>query len=133
VKSESAHRLEGIGGDALELEVVFQNPQAGEFGLDVLCDKHGENGLRVSILPESNILRLGNVNAPFALKPGEDLQLRVFVDKNLVEVFANNRQAAAAARKYDPASLAVSLFSKGGDIQVREIRSWRLRSIYAAR
>jgi len=133
VKSESAHRLEGIGGDALELEVVFQNPQAGEFGLDVLCDKHGENGLRVSILPESNILRLGNVNAPFALKPGEDLKLRVFVDKNLVEVFANNRQAAAAARKYDPASLAVSLFSKGGDIQVREIRSWRLRSIYAAR
>jgi sucrose-6-phosphate hydrolase SacC (GH32 family) len=30
---------------------------------------------------------------PFKLENGEDLTLRVFIDKCVVEVFANNRQA----------------------------------------
>ena len=49
------------------------------------------------------------------MKKGEDLTLRVFIDKNLVEVFANDRQAAAYAGKYVPENIGVSLFSKGGD------------------
>ena len=42
------HGLKQISGDALELEVTFKAPAAKEFGLDVLCDKNGENGLRVA-------------------------------------------------------------------------------------
>jgi sucrose-6-phosphate hydrolase SacC (GH32 family) len=80
--------------------------------MDVLCDKNGENGLRVAVLAESKTLRVGNVYAPFELKKGEDLALRVFIDKNLVEVFANDRQAAvAAAGRYVPENLAVTLFT----------------------
>ena len=41
-----AYRLKEISGDALELEVTFKSPAAKEFGLDVLCDKNGENGLQ---------------------------------------------------------------------------------------
>jgi beta-fructofuranosidase len=78
-------------------------------------------------------LRVGKVNAPFALKEGEDLSLRVFIDKNLVEVFANDRQAAVAAHPYDPGNLGVSLFSKGGDAVAKEVRSWRMNSIYAGK
>ncbi|MHC4338372.1 MAG: GH32 C-terminal domain-containing protein [Planctomycetota bacterium] len=35
------------------------------------------------------------VNAPFELKKGEPLRLRVFLDKPMLEVFANDRQAIA--------------------------------------
>jgi sucrose-6-phosphate hydrolase SacC (GH32 family) len=133
VKSDAVHRLKEIGGDALELEVTFQSPTAKESGLDVLCDKNGENGVRVAYLPASKTLRVGTVNAPFELKQGEDLTLRVFVDKNLVEVFANDRQAAVAAIKYAPENLGVSLFSKGGDVVVKEIKGWKMKSIYAGR
>jgi sucrose-6-phosphate hydrolase SacC (GH32 family) len=54
----------------------------------------------------------------------------VFIDKNLVEVFANDRQAAVAAQKYEPESLGISLFSRGGDAAVKEVKSWRMRSIW---
>jgi len=123
--------LQEISGNTLELEVAFKSPSAKEFGLDVLCDKNGENGVRVAVMAESKTLRVGTVHAPFELKEGEDLTLRVFVDKNLVEVFANDRQAAVAAHKYEPGNLGVSLFSKGGDAVVKEVKSWKMRSIYA--
>ena len=131
VKSDTVHRLKEISGDALELEVTFKSPAAKEFGLDVLCDKNGENGLRVASCAESKTLRVGNVHAPFELKEGEDLTLRVFIDKNLVEVFANDRQAAIAAGKYVPENLAIRLFSKGGDVMVKAVKCWKMKSIYA--
>jgi sucrose-6-phosphate hydrolase SacC (GH32 family) len=130
VKSDSARRIEGIGGDALELGVAFKSPTAKELGMDVLCDKDGENGLRIAYVAESKTLRAGKVSAPLALKEGEDLSLRVFIDKNLVEVFANDRQAAVAAHKYEPGNVGVSLFSKGGDAVVKEVKSWKMKSIY---
>ena len=122
-------RLLATFGD--ERSKKFPNaPTAKELGLDVLCDKDGKNGLRIAYVAESKTLRVGKVNAPFALKEGEDLCLRVFIDKNLVEVFANDRQAAVAAQKYEPERLGISLFSKGGDAAVKEVRSWRMRSIW---
>jgi sucrose-6-phosphate hydrolase SacC (GH32 family) len=130
VKGESKRRLEEAAGDALELELVFRSPAAKEFGVDVLCDRNGEDGLRVAVMADAGILRVGNANAPFKLKAGEDLTLRVFVDKNLVEVFANDRQAAVAARKYARENQGIALFSKGGDITVQRLRSWKIKSIY---
>ena len=61
VKSDSVHGLKEIGGNALELAVTFQSPAAKELGLDVLCDKHGESGLRVACEPERKTLRVGKV------------------------------------------------------------------------
>ena len=58
------------------------------------------------------------------------LTLRVFIDKNMIEVFANDRQAAVAWHEYDPKDLHVSLFSKGGDLKVKNISAWQMKSIY---
>jgi sucrose-6-phosphate hydrolase SacC (GH32 family) len=67
---------------------------------------------------------------PFALGKGEDLILRVFIDKNLVEVFANDSQAAAFAHKHVRKHPRAGLFAKGSDANVREIRAWKMKSIY---
>lgn len=131
VKSDTTYRLQKINGDALELEVTFKSPVSKEFGLDVLCDNRGENGLRVAVMAESKTLRVGGVHAPFAVKEGEDVTLRVFVDKNLVEVFANDRQAAVTAiGKYVPDNLGVRLFSSGGDVAVKQLKCWKMKSIH---
>jgi sucrose-6-phosphate hydrolase SacC (GH32 family) len=61
--------------------------------------------------------------------PDEDLALRAFLDKNMIGVFANDRQAAAAPYKYAPENLGVSLFSKGGDAVVKEVKGWKMKSI----
>lgn len=130
VKSDTSQMLKKISGNTIELEVVFKSPTAKEFGLDVLCDKNGENGMRVAVMAESKRLRVGTVNAPFELKKGEDLTLRIFIDKNLVEVFANDRQAAVSAGKFVPENLVVSLFSNGGEAAVKQVKCWKIKSIY---
>ena len=65
--------------------------------------------------------------APFALKPGEPLVLRVFVDRSVVEVFANERQAIT--RRIYPArpdSLGVAVFATGGAAQVKSVKAWQM-------
>jgi sucrose-6-phosphate hydrolase SacC (GH32 family) len=130
VKAGSPTNLKGIAGDALELKLSIEPGMAKEFGLDVLCDANGQNGLRIAYVTESNTLRVGNVHSPFVLQKGEDLNLRVYLDKNLVEVFANDRQAALAAQNYAAGNTAIQLFSKGGDVVVKEVKSWKMKSIW---
>ena len=131
VKDGATVAINEASGDALELEVTFQSPAAKESGTDVLCDVNGENGLRVAVTAETKTLQVGNHQAPFELQPGEDLALHVFIDKNLVEVFANDRQAAvAAAAEYKPENLGVSLFSKGGDVVAKAVKIWKMKTIY---
>ena len=123
-------KLDTVEGDAFELEVVFKSPAAKEFGVDVLCDENGANGLRIAAVPESKTLRVGGVNAPFEFKRGADVTLRVFVDKNFVEVFADDRQAAAATGAYNPENIHARLFTEGRDVKVGTATSWKMKSIY---
>ena len=131
VKGGGAHKLEAVAGDAYELELQFESPSAKEFGIDLLCDENGEKGLRVTVIAEKKILRVGTVNAPFELRDGEDLTLRIFVDKNLVEVFANDRQAAMNALKnHALQNTGAQLFAEGGDVKLREVTSWKMKTTY---
>ena len=58
--------------------------------------------------------------APVYLAPGETLKLRVFIDKSVVEVFANDRQCLAV-RVYPGRedSVGVSLRAQGADAVLR--------------
>ena len=130
VKSDSTHMLEGISGDTMELEIVLEAPTAKEFGITVLCDEKGEEGFTIASGKGSKTLKVSYIDPPFELQDGEDLTLRIFIDKNLIEVFANDRQAAVAWHDYDADNLHVSLFSKGGDLKVKNVSAWQMKSIY---
>jgi beta-fructofuranosidase len=65
--------------------------------------------------------------APFKLKRGETLKLRVFVDKSVVEIFANDRQAIG--RRVYPTpndSLGVSVFAHGSGAQFKTVKAWAM-------
>jgi len=131
VKSGTSHELKNVAGDAVELRLEVKAPSAKEFGIDVLCDKDGKDGLRIAVHAKSKTLRVGPVRAPFALKDGEDLTLRVFIDKNVVEVFANDRQAVMNAPKIKSLdNTGARLFSVDGDLKVEAVTSWRMKTIY---
>jgi len=69
--------------------------------------------------------------APFEVADGEPLVLRVFLDRSVVEVFANGRQALAL-RVY-PArvdSVGVSMRAQGSDATLRSLNAWPMKSIY---
>ena len=69
--------------------------------------------------------------APVYLAPGSPLKLRVFVDRSVVEVFANGRQCATV-RVYPGRadSLGVSMRAQGADAELRALDVWQMHSIY---
>ena len=69
--------------------------------------------------------------APFQLEDGELLNLRVFIDKSVVEVFANGRQCVAL-RVYPERedSVGVSIRAQGSDAALRSLDAWQMRSIW---
>lgn len=128
VKGDSVRLLDGIKGDTMELEVVIEAPKAREYGINLLCDEKGGNGFVIGTGAGSRTLSVGYINPPFELKENEDLTLRIFIDKSMIEVFANDRQAAVAWHEYLPVNLNVSLFSKGGDLTVKKVTGWKMKS-----
>ncbi|HRG07393.1 MAG TPA: GH32 C-terminal domain-containing protein, partial [Cyclobacteriaceae bacterium] len=69
--------------------------------------------------------------APVILENNEKLKLRVFIDRSVVEVFVNGKQALAV-RVYPSRddSMGVSLRSQGADSDLLSLTSWQMKSIY---
>ncbi len=122
--------LKEIAGNALELKIVIASDAAASFGVGVYCDKEGKEGFPITFEPGLRLLQIGALKVPFDTKPEEPVQLRVFLDKNVIEVFANDRQAAVASHKYLPENLGICLFGNGGDSTVNEVKAWKIKSIY---
>jgi beta-fructofuranosidase len=138
VKGGSEIRLDGFGHTLLELEITIQPGTATRTGVMVDCsdDQREQTSIAYDAAGKQLVfdagkssLDLGRRNiesAPFALKKGENLVLRVFVDKGIVEVFANDRQAIARSVYPRLGGTGVKLFAEGGDMKVLSVKAWEL-------
>ena len=157
VPADSEVKVEGVGGDCLELAVEIDPLEAREVGLKVRRSPGGEEETAVSWDAEAAVLRVDVSRSsldqeirytryrnpqphlaeseqyvtaqegPFELQPGELLTLRIFLDRSILEVFANRRQCVTQ-RIYPtrPDSTGVSLFARGGEARVRSLQAWPL-------
>jgi beta-fructofuranosidase len=130
--------LEGVAGHACELGIEIEVGAAQRCGLKVRASPSGEEETLLYYDADKKELVFDSTHsgkegrkvverAPFALKPGESLKLRVFVDKSVVEVFANDRQAIS--RRVYPVrsdSLGVSLFASGGIAHFKTVKAWEM-------
>jgi sucrose-6-phosphate hydrolase SacC (GH32 family) len=68
--------------------------------------------------------------APLELRPGEPLRLRIFLDRSVLEVFANGRQCLAQ-RIYPTRrdSVNVALLARGGQAKVISLKAWNMHSV----
>lgn len=63
--------------------------------------------------------------APFDLAAGETLKLRIFLDRSVIEVFANNRQCITQhIYPTRPDSIGVALLSRGGSVNIKSFKAW---------
>ncbi len=152
--------LKGIEGNAMELAAEIEPQDAREICINVLRSpdseeytavkfyrqghmrvskagwegRHNRDALvidssRSSLLPD--VLARPPEVAPFELDDGESLKLRLFIDKSVVEVFANGRQCVAL-RVY-PArvdSVGVSIRAQGSDAALRSLEAWQMKPIW---
>lgn len=67
--------------------------------------------------------------APLALKDGESLKLDVFIDKAIIEVFANGRQCVTQVVYPElEASSEIVLTSGNIPVKVRKLEAWKMRA-----
>lgn len=133
------------GGKCLEIMAEFDLGHADRLGLVVLSSPDGSERTVVSYSPREGYLELdpkesslsgdaiGRVvqRGPLVLADGEPLKLRVFVDRSVVEVFANGKQCLTK-RVYPlrPDSISVGAFSEGGDTSLSSMDVWGMRPIW---
>lgn len=130
--------LEGVRGDSCEVEVRGEVGGARRVGLKVRASVGGEEETLVYYDAEAGELVMDATRsggdgrrvverAPFELAEGELLRLRVFVDKSVVEVFANDRQAIGR-RVYPtrPDSVGVGVFAEGGRTGEGRVMAWEV-------
>lgn len=124
-------RMLDLPGDSVELRITIPREEAARklFGFMLFSDGKG-GGLPVMLRPETGVLRVGSTEAPFSvadLPAGEDVELRIFVDKYLVEVFANDRQAVVAAHLEHKGKAALDAFTVGAPTKLKSIEVWKLK------
>ena len=73
----------------------------------------------------------GPETGAFILNRDETLKLRIFIDKSVVEVFANGKQCVAA-RVYPSRddSIGFSIRSQGQESELKSLEAWQMESIY---
>jgi beta-fructofuranosidase len=150
VKDGESMRLEDIAGNTMELELIIEPGSAEAFGLKVCSSSDGQEETIIECNPSAKNIRIDlerssldesikhyelcmdkpnpvvtEQSAPFELREGEKLELRIFIDRSILEVFANGRQCITQ-RIYPTRkdSLGVELFSKGGSMTVESLKAW---------
>jgi beta-fructofuranosidase len=147
--------LPGIAGDVMELSIVAELAEGATLGVVVrrsaaegtviavdaaartLAIDTTRSTLRGDIFQRHPIAR-GDVPqsdvrvqvAPLALAPGEPLTLRIYLDRSMLEVFANRRQCVTQ-RIYPTRedSVGVALFARGGSAVIRSVEAWPLAPV----
>lgn len=102
--------LKDVSGDSLELVADLVPGGASEIGFDIRCSAEGKPGLSVRIARPGTLV-VGNVRTPIS-RGLPRYRLRLFLDKRVVEVYANDGEAAIyAVVDAAPDSLGVSAVS----------------------
>ena len=141
VKSEGEIKVNTFNSELMELEVSFQPNTSGQYGIKVGVSDDGREETviyydaiekKLKFDTRKSGLSFGRKmveEAPFELKKGEPLVLRVFIDKSVVEVFANDRQAIARMVYPTLGGTGVSVFSNGSNASVKQLTAWELSPV----
>jgi beta-fructofuranosidase len=132
--------LPDVEGDCLEMVVELEPEDAREVGLAVRVSPGGEEETRIVYDADARRLVVDRERSsespdvdrsayggPLKLAPGEPVRLHVFLDRSVVEVYANG-QACVTSRIYParPDSRGVSLFAHGGGARARSVDAWEI-------
>ncbi len=130
--------LPGFGTDLMELEVTFAPGAATQYGVKVCCADDGceETAIYYDAAEHQLVcdttrsgLDFGRKvveGGPLTLVAGEPLTLRIFVDRAIVEVFANDRQAVARTIYPTRRGRSVKLFARGAAASATAVNAWEL-------
>ena len=147
--------IEDVNGDCLEIQVEIDPRNATEFGVKVRRSPDGAEETTIVYSPSDECLKIdltkstlddevkyprltpqdedggerytNSQEAPFKLLEEEPLKLHIFLDRSVLEVFANSR-LCLTQRIYPSRadSLGVSVFAHGGEAVLNSLDAWTI-------
>lgn len=149
--------LKNMAGDTMELAVELNPGKGAEIGVKVRCAPDASEETSIVYDAEKKRLRIDfgkatlakdvsyrgyygcaglpeesavTQEAPFELEAGELLKLRIFIDKSVLEVFANGRQCITQ-RIYPSRedSKQVKLFSRRAGSKATVVKAWDMEQV----
>jgi len=137
--SSSSHVMENTRGDLLEIAAEFEPKGARAFGMKVRRSDDGKRAIAIRYdedgLEVNGIRGIFNEKekdvGPFKLLAGETtLQLRVFLDKAVMEVYANGRACFSRLLDSREEDLGVEVFAEEGAVRVKRFDAWEMGAIW---
>ncbi|MDW8322006.1 MAG: glycoside hydrolase family 32 protein [Armatimonadota bacterium] len=136
--------LKSLTGDRWELRVEIQPQEAQQCGMRLvhtadegqvttIAFSQAEGKLSIDRTRSSRYEEVARDirSAPFSLKDGEILRLHVFVDRSVLEVYANGH-TCLTSRIYPQGTGGYQpyLFAEGGSAQLTRIEGWTLEAVW---
>jgi beta-fructofuranosidase len=122
--------LEEISGNQLEINIKLDLNAASFCGLNVLCDKKGNGGL--FIIWSGDVVNVDGIKVPVKnWQKGEPIQMQIFLDKKIVEVFINGGRYCVTRQVQEKNIRGdhVALTRLGGTAKLISLEAWRLDSV----
>jgi beta-fructofuranosidase len=131
-----------IEGNCLEILAEFEIGNTERCGLKLCCSQDGKektaigynrkgHNLIVSLLPASRLKHSARFEtAHLQLAEGELLKLHIFLDRSIVEVFANDRCCITSRLYPSPDSRGIKLFANGSDGGLKSLGIWQMKPIW---
>ncbi len=130
--TDASRVLESVSGDTLEIVAEFDGGHPGVVGLNVRRSADGHRSVPIRF--DGQRLTVGEVSADFRLLEDEStLRLHVFLDKSVVEVYANDRACLTSVIDADVADVGVEVVAHGGATTLCTLDAWSLEPIWPVR
>ncbi len=118
--------LSELDGDVFEIIAQIESHQAEEVGFKI-------RGETLSYAPGRQKLALMSTEAPLA-PSGSTVRLRLIIDRNSIEVYANQGEVTFTKLFYpDQKNLDLEFFARGGPALIVSMEIYRLESIWLKR
>jgi beta-fructofuranosidase len=117
--------IRGIRGDCLELDIEVSLGKAAAIRLDLRCSDSGNAGAAIKISSDG-LLTVGKAST--LLGKNERYRLRIFLDKRVFEVYANDGLAALyGVTDAGRGDLGIAASASGDGAQLTVAKGWHLK------
>ena len=123
--------LPNIGSTMLEVDARIQPGTANNIGLKLVPE--GQAGSEITITYSGDELDVAGTSVPDALSDDGMLNIRVFYDRSVLEVFIDNGLKSVTKVVYtsdNGDNLKVEAFAEGGDAEVLSLKAWTMKSVW---
>ena len=125
---DSTNVLQNVKGDQIELMADFEPAGAKSFGLRLRVSEDGARSTDITCDGRELVVAGAKATLPEE-QQGKALRLQVFVDRSVLEVYANGRLCFTRVVYPGEKDLGLGIFASGGGVKVKSLKVWPMADI----